>query len=396
MARALVLHPKDNVATLLSTASRGEGVELLGSAWKVRAASDIPAGHKVAIRPIPEGEAVVKYGEPIGAATSDIKPGEHVHLHNLEGLRGKEEALKEVEVKKQARWEPPSLDGLPVHFLGFPRADGGVGIRNYVLIVPTVVCSCRAAELASSNLPGAVTFWHPYGCTFSESENYFLERILISLGSHPNVFGAVVAALGCETVNFERVAEGIGRSGRPVELVVIQRHGGVEGAAERMRRAAMWMLKRAAKAKREQVPVGELVVGVECGASDAFSGLTANPAVGEACDLLVAAGGTVILSETPEVIGAEHLLAARAVDTEVAETLLKVVQRAEEALCRVDTPQAGAFITPGNIEGGLTTLEEKSLGCIRKAGTSPWWRWWATGRGPKGRGLSSWTPRATT
>jgi len=388
MARALVLHRADNVATLLSQASEGEAISLFGEAeGEVRAASPIPRGHKVALRPIRKGEPVFKYGEPIGVATSDILPGEHVHVHNLSGLRGRGEGPKFVPFEGRAKWEPPPIDGLPGEFLGFPRPEGGVGVRNLVLLLPTVVCSCKAAELASSGLKGVATFSHPYGCTFSRRENEFLERMFVRFGAHPNVAGVVVLALGCETVDFQRVAEEISRRGRPVELVVVQREGGVEGAAGKARRAAKGMAAKARRQGREPFPLSELVVGVECGASDAFSGLTANPAVGVACDLLVAAGGTVILSETPELIGSEHLLAARARDEEVARRLLEAVRRAEEALSKTDAPEEGAFITPGNIEGGITTLEEKSLGCVRKGGTSPLAEVLGYGEAPRRKGL---------
>lgn len=255
-------------------------------------------------------------------------------------------------------------------FMGYIRPDGTVGVRNHVLVIPTVACVNRVAtEVARQT--GAVTMQHPYGCTFDTEENNLTEQVFASFGRHPNVGAALVISLGCETVAARRVAQEIAQSGKPVELLIVQGEGGawktVEKAAEKVRALQADL----ARQQREEFGLEHLVVAMECGGSDGFSGLSANPAVGVCADLVVSAGGTVYLSEIPEMVGAEQVLARRCADDDVRERLLRLVAQWERELSLMSPDGSGSYLAPGNIAGGLTTIAEKSLGCIKKAGTSP-------------------------
>lgn len=212
---------------------------------------------------------------------------------------------------------------------------------------------------------------HPYGCTLDPASNQEMTCVLAGTASNPNVFGVLLVALGCETVSVHEVATEVAKSGKPVEVVSIQDEGDTLAATEKGLAIAERLVRESKSASRVDVPVSKLVVALECGASDAFSGLTANPAVGRASDILVGLGATVILSEVTEFLGAEHILADQAADEEVRRRIMAVVAKTEEELSRIGPFGELGDITPGNIAGGLTTIEEKSLGCIRKGGITP-------------------------
>ena len=253
-------------------------------------------------------------------------------------------------------------------FKGYRRTDGSIGIRNHVLVIPTVSCVNRVAMDICANTK-AVSFAHPYGCTFDAEENRITEHTYMGYGRHPNVGAVLVLSLGCETASAQRVAEGIRTTGKPVEVLVVQQSGGARSTG----RQGIELVNRL-QAQIDETPltdgdVSELIVALECGSSDAFSGLTANPAVGEAADLIVDAGGTVVLSEVTEMVGAENVLARRAVNETVRDELLALIKKYEIDLSLSTEDDSGIFISPGNVAGGLTTIEEKSLGCIYKAGT---------------------------
>ena len=256
-------------------------------------------------------------------------------------------------------------------FLGYRRPDGSVGVRNHLLVLPTVSCANKVAYGVKSLLPEVVVVPHPYGCTFDVEEIGRFVRVLKGFGTHPNVGAVVLVSLGCETTPVEEVYETIRGSGRPVALVEVQEEGGVRKAIGKVLEYARKFSEGMEGAIREEVPLSELTVALECGGSDAYSGLSANPAVGAFSDMLVAEGGTVVLSETSELVGAEHVLAERAESPEVRERLLGIVRRAERELALSSPDSEGLYLAPGNVEGGLTTIEEKSLGCAYKAGTSP-------------------------
>ena len=273
-----------------------------------------------------------------------------------------------------------------MNFLGYRRPDGRIGIRNHILVVPTVSCVNRVA-MDIANKTGAVTFTHPYGCTFDAEENRTTEETFIGLGRHPNVAAVLVVGLGCETASFARVSEGIRSAGTPVETLVVQKQGGSRTTSALGIEIVRGMQAKLATKPSDPGDLSELIVALECGSSDAFSGLSANPAVGEAADMIVEAGGTVVLSEITEMVGAELVLARRGRTDAIRRDLLDLIKKYEIDLSMSTEDDSGVFITPGNIEGGLTTIEEKSLGCIYKAGTHPITQIVGYGETPREKGV---------
>jgi len=256
-----------------------------------------------------------------------------------------------------------------VRFQGYRRPNGRVGVRNHVLIFPTVICASTVAQLIAQEVPGAIVVSHPHGCGHLGKEKEHMIRAMSGFCSNPNVAGVLLIGLGCELLRPESIAERL--DGPKFELLSIQAEGGTSRAVAKGKSLVEKLLREAAGAQREPVDVSELILGTHCGGSDTFSGLTANPALGVACDRLVADGGTVILSETAEMLGAEHILARRAISEEVSRRIWEITSATEANVRSMGVDIRGTDPSPGNIEGGLTTLEEKSLGSIRKGGTSP-------------------------
>ncbi len=257
-------------------------------------------------------------------------------------------------------------------FMGYKRPNGRVGVRNHLLIMPSVVCANDVAMRIAVQLEGAVSVPHEHGCCHLPDDAAQVRRTLAGFASNPNVAACIVVGLGCETILAQTLAEDIAKNGVEVACVVIQDEGGSINAVAKGLKLGREMLSKISELQREECDASELILGLECGGSDAWSGLAGNPVAGGASDLLIEHGGTSILSETQEVIGAEHILARRASDPAVAEKLLGMVRRAEQGALSHGFDIRLANPTPGNREGGLTTLEEKSLGCIFKAGfTAP-------------------------
>ncbi|HVN95216.1 MAG TPA: UxaA family hydrolase [Syntrophorhabdaceae bacterium] len=256
-------------------------------------------------------------------------------------------------------------------FEGYKRPYGKAGTRNYVLVIPSVGCSQGAAQAVAQGLKGAVFLPNIAGCGQVGEDRPLVKKVLAGFGTHPNVFAVLVVGLGCEHLSARELADEITPSGKRVEVLVIQDTGGSRKTIARGRKIVREMLHDAAHIARESIPLSELILGTECGGSDYTSGLASNPALGNASDMLVAEGGTVILSETPELIGAEHLLAARAKSPEAQRKILSAVAWWEGRAIASGQNIREADPSPGNIAGGITTLEEKSLGCIYKGGTSP-------------------------
>jgi altronate dehydratase large subunit len=256
-------------------------------------------------------------------------------------------------------------------FWGYPRADGTVGTRNYVGVIPTVVCATATAVQICDSVMGTVPFVHHQGCALIPSDLALVNRTLTNLGRHPNLAGVMLIGLGCEPVDIDGVAEGIAQSGKPVEKLVIQEMGGTIATVMKASRIAEQMLSDATRTGREQFNDSALMFGAECGGSDTTSGLGSNPAIGAAFDLLIDAGGTGVFSETTEFVGAEHLLAQRAVSPEIGRRIVDIVTRYERRFLDIGVDMRGTNPTRGNIVGGLTTIEEKSLGAIAKGGTRP-------------------------
>ena len=257
-----------------------------------------------------------------------------------------------------------------MNFQGFVRPDGKVGTRNLVLVIPSVGCSQHTAEMIVKGLKGAVYLPNILGCGQIGEDRDIVKRTLVGFALNPNIFASLVVGNGCEQLAPQSLADEIAAGGKRAEVVVIQECGGVRKTVAQGRKIVKEMLGHAAMVSREPVPLSALIVGTECGGSDYTSGLASNPAVGIAADMIVTEGGTVILSETPELIGAEHLLAKRARTPEIAKKLCDVVAWLEGKALEGGQNIREANPSPGNKEGGITTLEEKSLGCIYKAGTS--------------------------
>lgn len=271
-------------------------------------------------------------------------------------------------------------------FLGYPRQDGSVGTRNYIGVISTVSCANDVAWWISQQVKGAAPFLHQAGCCQTQPDSEQVTRTLISLGQNPNLAGVLLVSLGCEGVSVDKIGEGIARLGKHVEKVVIQKVGATV-TVDQGSRLVQAMVAEASKIKRDEFPDSQLVLGVKCGASDATSGLASNPAVGAVCDLLLDNGGTCVFGETTEFLGAEHILARRAISPQVADKIMGIVDRMEKRAIAMGADMRGGQPTPGNIAGGLTTIEEKSLGAIIKAGTKPIQGVYEYGERAQGKGL---------
>jgi len=274
-----------------------------------------------------------------------------------------------------------------VNFPGYRRRNGAVGTRNHVLVFPTVICAAFVAERISREVPGAVSVSHPHGCGHLGAERELVVRAMAGFCSHPNAAGVLLVGLGCELITPELIAAALPAEGQRVETLSIQAAGGTTAAVAKGIELAEKLIKEAAAARREPVDLAELILGTNCGGSDTLSGLTANPALGAAADKIVAAGGTVILSETPELIGAEPVLARRAASEEVAQRIYEITAATEALAGKAGVDIRTAEPSPGNKEGGLTTLEEKSLGAVLKGGTTAVRQVVAYAEKPSQRGL---------
>jgi len=257
-----------------------------------------------------------------------------------------------------------------MNFQGYPRQNGTIGIRNHVLIFPTVICSSEVARMISQAVPGTVHVTHPHGCGHLGVEKEHIIRTMVGFCSNPNVAAVLLVGNGCELISTEVLAGELKKNRKRFEIVNVQDEGGTTAAVEKGKRLAEMLKQEAQKAKRVSCSISDLIVGVKCGGSDTLSGLTANPAVGYAADLVVSSGGTVLMSEVPEMLGAEHVLARRARNRETAERILQMTSAMEKKILEMGVDIRGTEPSPGNIEGGLSTLEEKSLGAVLKGGST--------------------------
>ena len=259
-----------------------------------------------------------------------------------------------------------------MNFWGYRRPDGRVGIRNKVLILPASVCAADTARLVSSQVKETVTFHNQNGCSQVPSDQQLTMDVMAGFAANPNIYGTIVISLGCENCQMDLVVDAIRqRTNKPLRQFIIQECGGTIATMEQAVRAAREMVEEASLLKRESFPISELILGTECGGSDMTSGLASNPLIGNTCDRLVDQGGTAVLSETTEFIGAEHILARRGRTPEIRDRIYDIVHRYEDALKLVGEDPRLGNPSPGNKAGGITTLEEKSLGCIHKGGHSP-------------------------
>lgn len=256
-------------------------------------------------------------------------------------------------------------------FLGYPREDGQVGVRNYIGIISTVVCANDVTLKISQQVEGTAAFLHDQGCTQTPIDLNTVKKTLINLGKNPNLAGVLLVSLGCESIVAEEIESEIAKSGKPVKIIRIQEAGGMLPAIAQGSNIAHDMSVEASKIEREEFDDSKLVVAVKCGASDTTSGLISNPSAGAALDIVNELGGTCIFGETTEFLGAEHTLVRRAVNKEIGEKIINIVTRMEDRTKRMGVDMRGGQPTTGNIKGGLTTIEDKSLGAVIKSGTKP-------------------------
>ncbi|MXU66644.1 UxaA family hydrolase [Oceanomicrobium pacificus] len=374
MDLAVRLDADDDVATATQRIETGQ--TLLG----VTAADAVPRGHKIALRDIAAGEPVRKYAQIIGYAHEPILAGSHVHTHNLDFRP----TAQDYEFATDLRPVEMVADAARDTFQGYRRANGSVGTRNYIAIVTSVNCSATAARRIAShftpdklrdypNVDGVVAFVHGTGCGMAADGDGFeaLQRVMWGYARHPNHAGVVMVGLGCEINQIDWLLEAYGLEQGPLfQTMNIQSVAGLQRTVEAGIAKVEAMLPEANKASRTPCPASELSVALQCGGSDAWSGITANPALGHACDLLVAQGGTGILAETPEIYGAEHLLTRRAATEQIGHQLIDRIRWWEDYTAR-NRGSMDNNPSPGNKAGGLTTILEKSLGAAAKGGTSP-------------------------
>jgi altronate hydrolase len=369
MSNAIKIHERDNVLIALKPFSTGENIE--NNVTSIIAKDDVPAGHKIAIFDILEGEDIVKYGAPIGHATKTISAGEHVHVHNLKtNLSGT------IEYSFQQKLNSGVFKKKDLTFKGFCRNNGLTGIRNELWIVPTVGCvngqaqqiaNLFKAEVKPTDIDAIEVFKHNYGCSQLGNDHTNTQKALANLINHPNAGGVLVLGLGCENNQVEHLKKFIGDyDGKRIKFLVAQ---DVDDEIE----VGLGLLKQIYETmrhdQRTDVCLSELRVGLKCGGSDGFSGITANPLLGTFSDFLIAQGGTTLLSEVPEMFGAETLLMERAKDKEVFDKTVSLINDFKNYYLQLNLP-VYENPSPGNKQGGITTLEDKSLGCTQKGGTS--------------------------
>ncbi|MBP3604803.1 MAG: altronate dehydratase [Lachnospiraceae bacterium] len=368
MANIIKIHQDDNVAVAIEEIKQGESF-FVGDK-SIIAGTDIPAGHKVALFDMDEGTAVVKYGCPIGNTTKSVRAGEWIHTHNLKTGLGDLLSYTYDPVESGIRQVPEA------YFMGFEREDGKAGIRNEIWIIPTVGCvnnvatamAKEAGKLIKGSVDDVVAFPHPYGCSQMGDDQEHTRQILADLVNHPNAGGVLVLGLGCENSNIEELKKYIGTyNENRVKFLVCQESDdemtdGLKLIEE--------LIDYAGKTQRTQISTKKLIVGLKCGGSDGFSGITANPLVGRFSDMLIGRGGTTILTEVPEMFGAETLLMNRCETKELFEQTVELINDFKSYFKRHDQT-IYENPSPGNKKGGISTLEDKSLGCTQKSGSAP-------------------------
>lgn len=368
MSNHIQITELDNVSVIISDITKGEKIKTAGCT--VIAGEDIARGHKIAVKDIGKDENVIKYGFAIGHATEDIKAGSWVHTHNMKtNLSGEEEYTYKPEVPKIAKKESAS-------FMGYRRKDGKTGIRNEIWIISTVGCVNDVAKklcsdnqhLAGGNIDGLYAFTHPFGCSQTGKDHAQTRKLLAALAKHPNAASVLVLSLGCENLTHEQFVEELGDfDPERIRFLNCQDVSDeFKAGAEILKNCADY----ASQFEREEISASELIVGLKCGASDGLSGITANPVVGRFSDLLISEGGSTVLTEVPEMFGAEGMLMNRCVSSEVFDKACEMINGFKEYFV-----SHGEVVyenpSPGNKAGGITTLEDKSCGCVQKGGTMP-------------------------
>ena len=369
MADFIQINPADNLIIALRDFSQGEVIFVENKELKI--IGDVPKGHKIALIPISENEDIIKYGAPIGHATKAIEAGEHIHVQNIKtNLSGTinysfNQKLNELNHQKR-----------DLTFQGYKRGNGKVGIRNELWIVPTVGCvngqaqqiaDLFKAEVEPTDIDGVEVFKHSYGCSQLGGDHENTQKALADVINHPNAGGVFVLGLGCENNQIDQLKNFIGEydENRVKFLVAQDVEDEIEAGVEIMKQIYGAMQND----ERETLPISELNIGLKCGGSDGFSGITANPLVGVFSDFLVAQGGTTILTEVPEMFGAETLLMERAINKEVFDKTVSLINDFKDYYLQHNLP-VYENPSPGNKKGGISTLEDKSLGCTQKGGVA--------------------------
>lgn len=367
---ALRIDPRDTVATCLADTAAGDRITV--DMATITLINAIPRGHKFALAPIARGDAVIKYGFPIGVATADIAAGAHVHSHNLATALGGGDDYHYAPHGAA----PPAPPVAICSFAGYRRADGRVGTRNEIWILPTVGCvgnlAARVARIAGARHAGRVdgvhAFKHPFGCSQLGDDLGHTRGLLAALAQHPNAGGVLIVGLGCESNQLGALLDTIPPDRR--EAIRTLSAQAVEDDLAAALTLVDELVEIAAATIRSDVPLSALTLGVKCGGSDGLSGLTANPLVGRMADAVAGAGGKVILTEIPEIFGAEQMLMDRAVSRDVFDRTAELVRDFKQYFIGHGEP-VSENPSPGNIAGGITTLEEKSLGAVQKGGQVP-------------------------
>lgn len=390
MQNVVRIDVKDNVAVSVQPLTKGTQLVFAKDSApgvEVTCTTDVPQFHKVALQDIKKGSPVIKYGSYIGVATQDIEKGSWVSTHNLassdserqtekeEGISDTPDATDDLHATSTSHQQnisvAPADASVPTHFMGYPRPDGRVGIRNKVLILPTSVCASDLAARIAREVPGCVSFHNQNGCSQVPKDQNVTLDALAGFAANPNMYGSVILSLGCEGCQNDIVVDMIAeQTNKPSCSVIIQKVGGIQAAFEAGVAAAKKLVAEMQTVERQKTPLSKLVLGTNCGGSDTTSGLGANPLIGEVSDWLVSQGGASVLCETSEFFGGEQILAARAKDKKTADEILKIVKDYEDYVHLFGAEMREGNPSPGNIAGGLTTLEEKSLGCIHKGGHS--------------------------
>ncbi len=377
--KALRVNELDNVATAIKSLNKGE------VCLDVTLLENIRQGHKFATSDIKQGEYVLKYASQIAVASEDIKKGSWVHIHNTIGARGRgDKDSKALHVKQKAyKKKEQSTSQKTYNLEGYRRSNGTFGLRNHVLVIPSVHCANKVVENVANAVKygsdlgrddtNVVYVTHQHGCSELDFDARQTQDVIVGHGANPNVYGVLIVGLGCEVVQANEVAREIKEISpyKEVETLIIQEEGGVKKSIEKGVQKVKKLLTNALKCEKTHGDLSDLVFGTECGGSDSFSGLSANPSLGVASDIVESQGGSVILAETTELIGAEHILATRAKDESIKEQIISTIVGYEQVVLDSKADIRGANPSPGNIEGGLSSIEEKSLGCIYKAGNSP-------------------------
>lgn len=377
MSDIVILHTKDDVGIALRPLTAGEhAIGLLnGKEHAIELTDDVPKGHKVALRIIERGNHVYKFGYSIGVAKEVISPGSWIHTHNLKtGLAGEVEYQYKPNVKSAAEASPPGLDS-PT-FQGYIRANGEIGIRNEIWIINTVGCINKTCELMARmaeqqfqgrGIDGVYHFPHPYGCSQLGDDLNHTQRLLSSLAQHGNAAGVLIIGLGCENNQIDQMQAMIGE--KDGERIKYMRAQDMEDELEEGLSLLSELVDYAETFKRSEVPLSKLKVGLKCGGSDGLSGITANPLAGRIADTITAHGGTALLTEVPEMFGAETILMERAANEQVFNEITQLINNFKQYFVS-HGQEIYENPSPGNKDGGITTLEEKSLGCTQKGGTA--------------------------